>query len=119
MDQICLVVPVQAGRSDDAREFMDELEQSRMADYAASEERIGITKEVWFLAGTPGGDTLVAYIESDDFGEALTRFSGSQNDFDLWFKQRLADSTGVDLNNPPEMTLPELLSSYSSEISVA
>jgi len=119
MDQICLVVPVQPGKSDDAREFMDELEQSRMADYAASEARIGITKEVWFLAGTPGGDTLVAYIESDDFGEALTRFSGSQNDFDLWFKRRLADSTGIDLNNPPEMTLPELLSSYSSELSVA
>ena len=52
-------------------------------------------------------------------GEALTRFSGSQNDFDLWFKRRLADSTGIDLNNPPEMTLPELLSSYSSEIAVA
>ena len=49
MDQICLVVPVQSGKSDDAREFMDELEQSRMADYAASEARIGITKEVWFL----------------------------------------------------------------------
>ena len=60
MDQICLVVPVQSGKSDDAREFMDELEQSRMAEYAASEERIGITKEVWFLAGTPGGETLVA-----------------------------------------------------------
>ena len=119
MDQICLVVPVQPGKSDNAREFMDELEQSRMAEYAASEERIGITKEVWFLAGTPGGDTLVAYIESDDFGEALTRFSGSQNDFDLWFKQRLADSAGIDLNSPPEMTLPELLSSYSSELSVA
>ena len=57
--------------------------------------------------------------EADDFGEALTRFSGSQNDFDLWFKQRLADSTGIDLNSPPEMTLPELLSSYSSEIAVA
>jgi Family of unknown function (DUF6176) len=118
MDQICLVVPVQPGKSDDARDFMDELEQSRMAEYAAWEQRIGITKEVWFLAGTAGGDTLVAYIESDDFGEALARFSGSQDDFDLWFKQRLADSTGIDLNNPPEMTLPELLSSYSVEIAV-
>jgi hypothetical protein len=119
MDQVCLVVPVQPGKSEDAREFMDELEQSRMAEYAASEERIGITKEVWFLAGTPGGETLVAYIEADDFGEALTRFSGSQDDFDLWFKKRLADSTGIDLNHPPEMTLPELLSSYSAEIAVA
>jgi hypothetical protein len=119
MDQICLVIPVQPGKGEDAREFMNELEQSRMAEYAASEERIGITKEVWFLAGTPGGDTLVAYIETDDFGEALTRFSGSHDDFDLWFKQRLADSTGVDLNDPPAMTLPELLSSYSAEITVA
>jgi len=118
MDQICLVIPVQPGKGEDAREFMDELEQSRMAEYAASEERIGITKEVWFLAGTPGGDTLVAYIESEDFGEALTRFSGSRDDFDLWFKRRLADSTGIDLNNPPEMTLPQLLSSYSAEIAV-
>ena len=119
MDQICLVVPVQSGKSEDAREFMDELEQSRMAEYAASEERIGITKEVWFLAGTQGGESLVGYIEADDFGEALLRFSGSQDDFDLWFKRRLADSTGVDLNDPPEMTLPELLSSYSAEIPVA
>ena len=119
MDQICLVVPVQSGKSEDAREFMDELEQSRMAEYAASEARIGITKEVWFLAGTQGGESLVGYIEADDFGEALARFSGSQDDFDLWFKRRLADSTGVDLNDPPEMTLPELLSSYSAEIPVA
>jgi len=119
MDQICLVVPVQSGKSEDARQFMDELEQWRMAEDAASEERIGITKEVWFLAGTQGGESLVAYIETDDFGEALVRFSGSQDDFDLWFKRRLADSTGVDLNDPPEMTLPELLSSYSAEIPVA
>jgi hypothetical protein len=119
MDQICLVVPVQPGKSDDAREFMGELEQSRMAEYAASEQRIGINKEVWFLAATPGGETLVAYIESDDFGEALKQFSGSQDDFDLWFKRRLADSTGIDLNHPPEMTLPQLLSSYSAEVAVA
>ena len=33
MDQICLVVPVQSGKGEDAREFMDELEQSRMAEY--------------------------------------------------------------------------------------
>jgi hypothetical protein len=31
------------------------------------------------------------------------------------FKRRLADATGVDLNDPPEMSLPELLSTYSLE----
>jgi hypothetical protein len=53
-------------------------------------------------------------MESADFANALRLFSASQDEFDLWFKRRFADSTGVDLNNPPEMTLPELLSSYSS-----
>jgi len=115
MDQICLVIPVLQGKSDDARAFMRELEESRKAEYDRSERRIGITKEVWYLAHLNGSDGLVAYMESRDFAEALKLFSQSQDDFDLWFKRRLADSTGVDLNNPPEMTLPELLSSYAGE----
>ena len=82
--------------------------------YAQSEQRIGIEKEVWFLAGADSGDLLVSYMESPDFANALRLFSASQDEFDLWFKRRFAESTGVDLNNPPEMTLPELLSSYSS-----
>jgi hypothetical protein len=48
MEQICLVLPVQPGHADDAREFMEELEASRKPDYARSEERIGITKESGF-----------------------------------------------------------------------
>jgi Family of unknown function (DUF6176) len=109
MDQVCLVVPVQTGKSDDARAFMRELEEQRKGAYAQSEQRIGIDKEVWFLARTDSGDLLVSYMESPDFANALRLFSASQDDFDLWFKRRFADSTGVDLNNPPEMTLPELL----------
>jgi hypothetical protein len=119
MEQICLVLPLQPGRGDDAREFMRELEASRKRDYARSEERIGITKEVWFLAGVPGADALVGYMETSDFAKALAMFSQSEDEFDIWFKRRLADCTGVDLNHPPEMTLPELLSSYSAEQAVA
>ena len=114
MNQICLVIPITPGKSDDARDFMRELEHQRKAVYDQSERRIGITKEVWYLARTPGGDQFVAYMETADFGKALSLFSASRNEFDLWFKRRLADSTGLDLNNPPAMQLPELLSSYSA-----
>jgi hypothetical protein len=119
MEQICLVIPVLPGRADDARDFMRELEESRKAEYARSEEHIGITKEVWFLAPMDGGHGLVAYMETGDFAQALGLFSQSRDDFDMWFKRRLADATGVDLNDPPEMSLPELLSSYSAEQAVA
>ena len=119
MQQICLVIPVQPGRADDAREFMRELEATRKGEYARSEERIGITKEVWFLAAVGDGEAMVAYMETNDFANALRLFSQSRDEFDVWFKRRLADATGVDLNDPPEMTLPELLSSYSAEPAVA
>jgi hypothetical protein len=119
MQQICLALPVIPGRSDDARAFMRELEESRKDEYASSEERIGITKEVWHLAGLHDGDVLVAYMETEDFERALELFSASRDDFDLWFKGRLADSTGIDLNNPPAIELPELLSSYSAASAVA
>ncbi len=112
MNQICLVIPIMPGKSDDARDFMRELEQERKADYDQSERRIGITKEAWYLARTPGGDQLVGYMETTDFGKALSLFSSSRDEFDMWFKRRLADSTGLDLNSPPPLQLPELLSSY-------
>jgi hypothetical protein len=113
MDQVCLVLPIKQGKADAARAFMRELETARKDDYAVSERRIGIDKEAWYMASTPAGDQFVAYMETPDFGSALSRFSQSTDAFDLWFKARLDESTGLDLNHPPEgMTLPELLSSY-------
>jgi hypothetical protein len=47
MDQICLVVPITPGKTQDARDFMRELEEKRKPDYDRSELRIGITKEAW------------------------------------------------------------------------
>ena len=111
MDQVCLVVPVLPGRTADARDFMRELEADRNAGYQASEQRIGIVKEAWYLARTPAGDQLVAYLESPDFPAALSALSQSHDEFDQWFKRRLADATGLDLNTPTA-PLPELLSSY-------
>ena len=112
MDQICLVVPILPGRTADAKDFMRELEAGRNADSQRSEQRIGITKEAWYLARTPAGDQLVGYMESPDFPKALGMFSASGDEFDQWFKHRLADATGLDLNTPPAGPLPELLSSY-------
>lgn len=114
MDQVCLALPILPGKSDSARAFQAELDGPRESDYDISERRIGITKEVWYIAQTPAGDLLVAYIESADFNKAFSMFVQSRDDFDLWFKERLADATGVDLNDPPALALPELVSSYET-----
>jgi hypothetical protein len=46
---------------------------------------------------------------------ALGLFAQSQDPFDVWFKQRLAEVTEVDLGNlPPDMHLPELVSRHDA-----
>jgi hypothetical protein len=114
MDQVCFALPLVPGRTSDARAFMAELEDARKGEFAASEQRIGIVKESWYLQQTPDGDLLVAYMESPDFAKALESFQQSRDEFDQWFKQRMADVTGVDLNEPLPGPLSEQLSSYQA-----
>ncbi len=115
MDPVCLVMPILPGKTADARAFMRELDGARKAEFDRSERRLGISKELWYLASLPAGDHLVGYAEAANFGEAIAQFSASQDAFDLWFKKRMADVTGVDLNNiPPGFAPPELLSHYDA-----
>ncbi len=114
MDRVCFALPLLEGKSEDARAFFEELETQRKSDYAASEQRINITKEAWYIQQTPKGDLLLAYIESPDFADALGKFSQSRDEFDEWFKRRVSEVTGVDLNDPPPGPLSEQLSSYEA-----
>jgi hypothetical protein len=108
-------MPVSAGKSDEARTFFKQLDHERRAEFDASERRIGITKELWYLAKLPAGDHVIGYMESNDFNHAFQSFVASRDPFDLWFKQQMLAVTGLDLNNPPpNMTPPELLSCYQA-----
>ena len=118
MDHTCLVVPVLPGKEDELRAFYREVDGPRQADYDRSEQRLGITKEIAWRAPIDGGSAAVIYIESENFEQAFSQFVQSQDEFDLWFKQRVLDISGLDLNNPPEMELPDLLSVYQAKLAV-
>lgn len=112
MEQVCLVLPLMPGQEAATRSFLEELDTQRTAEYRASQERIGVTKEMWFLSGSNGETTLIAYLETDGFEAAVGGMAGSREPFDVWFKDRLAGCTGLDLNDPPPLVLPELLATY-------
>ena len=114
MEYALFSLPIQSGKTDAARAFQRELEGPRKAQYAASEQRLAITKEVWALQLTPIGDFFVVFFQSNDIGGAIMQFVGSQDDFDLWFKGQVHETTGVDLNVPPPGPLSEILSVYEA-----
>jgi hypothetical protein len=119
MDHTCLVVPVKPGKEEALRDFYREIDGARNEEYDRSEQRLGISKEIAFAARTDSGTVAVIYIESEDFERAFGLFVQSRDDFDLWFKQQVLDISALDLNNPPEMELPELLSVYEVPIGAA
>ena len=118
MDHTCLVVPLKPGKEQALRDFYRDVD-ARHDEYDRSEQRLGITKEVAWSAPMDGGRAAVIYIESDDFNAAFSKFVQSQDEFDLWFKERVLDLSGLDLNNPPELELPELLSVYEARVAAA
>ncbi len=114
MERTCFALPVLAGQQEAARAFLQELEGQRKGDYAASEQRLGIQKEVWALQATSQGAMLVVYIESLALGAAFQRFAASRVTFDVWFKDVVRVTTGADLNIPPTGPMSEVLSVYEA-----
>jgi hypothetical protein len=115
MQYALFALPIKSGKSEAARAFLQELEGERKTDYAASQQRLRITKEVWAIQQSPMGDLFVVFFQSADIPDAIAQFVASRDAFDLWFKQHVNDTTGVDLNVPPAGALSEILSVYEAD----
>ena len=112
MEHALFALPIQPGKSTTARAFLQQLESDRRRDYAASEQRLGITKEVWAVQQSPMGDLFVVFFQGADIGGAVSAFVASHDEFDLWFKEQVLETTGVDLNVAPAGPLSDILSVY-------
>ena len=116
MEYALFALPILEGKSEAAHAFLAELENTRKADYAASEQRLAITKEVWAIQSTPMGDLFVVFFQAPDIPGAVGQFVGSRDAFDMWFKDQVKDTTGVDLNVLPPGPLSDVLSVYEAEV---
>jgi hypothetical protein len=80
MENALFALPIQSGKTDTARAFLQQqLEGERRSQYAASEKRLGITKEVWAIQESPMGALFVVFFHAPDIGGALRQFVGSQD----------------------------------------
>jgi len=68
----------------------------------------------WFLQATPTGDLFLYYSEddnrdADEVKRIMASYAMSKDPFDLWFKEKIKEVTGVDLNKRLPGPLPEEL----------
>ena len=114
MATLMVALPVHAGQENAARDFAHECIGPRYGEFDASERRIGIPRENWYLLRTAAGAFFVIYIEGANLQASLGAFIQSREPFDMWFKEQLRAFTGVDLNAgpPPAEMVAETLAEY-------
>jgi hypothetical protein len=105
--------PVLEGKEDDARKFARET-LDRRDELDESQERIGVTKEEWSLQQTPMGSFVVVRFESDDVEGAFADLAQSDEPFDVWFRERVKEVSGMDLGAPMPGPLPEIILDWSA-----
>lgn len=100
--------PVLPGKADEVRKLAQET-LGRGEEFSASQKKSGIPREEWALQETPMGDLVLVRFECDDVEASFARLATSTDDFDVWFRGRVLEISGVDLAAPPEGAPPEII----------
>ena len=106
MGSLAVAFPILPGKVEVGRRFATELlgpRQRELADYC---QRIGLTRELWFIQESPQGSMVLVYLEGPDPARSMKEWSASDHPFDQWWKQTAGAICGVDFNQPPP-ALPE------------
>jgi hypothetical protein len=64
---------------------------------------------IWFLQPTPNGDVGIVYLEGDGADTAFAAWGQSQHPFDVWFKQSIGATYGIDFSAPPPGPAPLMM----------
>ena len=101
MTAVAFTAPVLPGKSDQAKTFFEEVNK-RIEEMGKSRRALPgrMSRESAWVMHTPMGDFGVVLLEGDDPIAANQAFAASQEPFDLWFKQQVAEFTGIDFGNP-------------------
>ena len=109
MDQTLFALPILPGKTEAARAFLQELDGPRKPQWNDCARLMRVAKETWAIQQTPQGDFFVVYMAGENLAETFAQFAASQDEFDLWQKQQVRETTGADLRTPPPGPISELL----------
>ena len=115
LPEICFVWPILAGKEEEWRRALQELEGSRSADFGRMRQHLGIdTIRVW-LQRTRYGELAVVCLKVDDAAEAILVLADSEGTFEKWLKRRVEALHGVVVTRVGSNTAPELVFSTKPE----
>ena len=80
--------------------FIGEL-QSRAEETKRFYRSFNVKRETWFFQQTEHGPIIIGVTELDDVAKNAEAYKESDDPFATWFKERVAELSGVDPNTTP------------------
>jgi hypothetical protein len=108
MPAVVLVLPILPDKEEVWRRFAQDLLGDRLGEYEDLARRLGIGGVRVYVAKVFRREAIVARVEANAPKEAFRRLAASEEPFDEWFRERLAELHGWDLGrwragSPPEL----------------
>lgn len=91
--------PILPDRSEAWRRFIQEMLGTRRAAYEASRRRLGITRELTWLAQVQRGEVAMVYVETGQPDRVMHDLRESDRPFDRWYRQQVLELHGIDLQD--------------------
>ncbi|MGH2557557.1 MAG: hypothetical protein ACRDJH_00725 [Thermomicrobiales bacterium] len=115
MAVIAMALPILPGKLDSWRQRMDEITGARWAEFGASRQRQGVSRQRLWLQQTPAGNIEIILLETDDPARTFGDIATSQEPFDVWFRQFVLEHYGLDLTQPAPGPPSELILDWSPD----
>ena len=110
MASLAFVLPLTPGKTEEWRDWVEEILSSRRSEYEAFSRRLGLRTQRWYLQYTPQGDQAITYLEGDDLQRTFQELRMSQDPFAVWLRQRAKDLLdGFDLTQTSPGPLSKLV----------
>jgi hypothetical protein len=102
MGAMAMAAPIVPGKEDAWGEFAGQLTGARKAEFEDFNTRHRVTDHRSWLQKNPDGSNLVIVVAEGPGAETLmSEFATSDNEFDKWFTERVAEVHGIDFSAPP------------------
>lgn len=109
--------PIMPGKVEAAKAFGKETMGPRREEFEEYQRRRGVTRETWSVQEMPDGSAFsVVWIESPDPGNAVMAGWQDPSDFGAWFRERVKDINGFDLDpDQPFPSAPQVTLDWRAE----
>jgi len=89
------------GQESSMDRFLTDLQSGRKADTDSFYQRYGVIRETAYLQETALGKILIVVTDIDEADKNFASYGASKAEFEAWFKDRVKEFSGIDLNASP------------------